>query len=83
MFEKLRMKRMIRRAIKGCDFERVRDLMAQGLPEMVIRKELAALLDDYMENPCFDTAFNLIDYDVQNGDGESVFLKLFVQGTEY
>ena len=83
MFEKLRMKRMVRKAIKGCDYERVRDIMAQRLTEMVIKKELARLLDEFMENPCFDTAFNLIYYDFQNGDKESVFLKLFVQGTEY
>ena len=66
MFKKLRYKIVIRNALKGCDYERVRDRMRQQLGEMLIPRELANLLDDYMRNPCFDTAFNIIDWEQRN-----------------
>jgi hypothetical protein len=78
MFDKWRFKRVLRKKLRGCDFERTRNLMAKLLGEMVIPQELASHLDSYMENPCFDTAFNLIWYDLGHSK-ESLFLKLFVQ----
>ena len=72
---------MIRKTLKGCDYEKVRDKMRQHLGEMIIQRELANLLDDYMRNPCFDTAFNLIDYEERNHTPGLPFLRIFSSST--
>lgn len=54
-------KRKLRRQMEGCNYPMARDLFIQDFEGGVVPKELAALLDRFIEKPCFETASTLID----------------------
>jgi hypothetical protein len=58
-----------RKILENCDYEKTK-LLVLRFPQMVIPKNLAALLNAYIANPCFDTAEVLIRFDQH-------FLKFF------
>jgi hypothetical protein len=56
-------KRQLRAQLARCNFVMAKDLVVRSLGGSVIPKELAALLDSFTANPCFETAAKLIEYD--------------------
>jgi hypothetical protein len=48
-----------RKLFEGCDFLLAKQVIISSLAGGVIPKELAQLLDNYIDNPCFNTAFEL------------------------
>jgi hypothetical protein len=56
--------------IVGCDYGLAAKLLTQTFGGKVLSKDLTCLLDDYLQNPCLETAMDLILFDPE-------FLALF------
>lgn len=48
--------------LKGCDFDLAALVLASQFEGKVIKKELAALIDEYIKNSCLETAVAIIKY---------------------
>jgi hypothetical protein len=65
-------KRKLKKLLKKTDYKLAKsEIIKMGSEEMVIKKDLATLLDSFIEKPCFETACKLIEY-------EPEFLSLFL-----
>ena len=51
--------------LKGCDYSLAARMLTRQFAGGVIKKELAALLDAFLERPCYETASSIIDYDMK------------------
>lgn len=77
----------LRAVLDGCDHKTAKALLIKQLSGGVIPKTLIALLDEYVENPCTETAMKLVQHDpnliavfeLARGDGFTSFL--FGKGT--
>ena len=60
-------RRKLRRQLQSCNYEMAKTVVigkfSGGVIPKVIPKELTALLDTFISNPCFDTAVDLIEHD--------------------
>ena len=56
-------KRKLRKLLDGCNYEMVKTLLVRNFSGGVIPNELARLLDKFIDNPCYDTAVDLIKHD--------------------
>jgi len=63
-------KRRLRKQLQGCNYEMAKKFLVHKFSDGVIPNELAHLLDKFVANPCFGTAFELIKFD-------STFLSFF------
>lgn len=48
--------------LKGCDYQLAGKVLIQKFKGGVIKKELASLFDAYLENPCLETAVDIIKF---------------------
>ena len=65
-------KRYWNEIFSNCDFEFARDLLTQTFAGGVLPNNLVRLLNSYMNNPCRETAIELIEFDQEE------FQKFFV-----
>ena len=56
-------RRKLRKQLQNCNYEMAKTVVIRKFSGGVIPKELAALLDTFISNPCFDTAVDLIEHD--------------------
>ena len=56
-------RRKLRRQLQSCNYEMAKTVVIRKFSGGVIPKELTALLDTFISNPCFDTAVDLIEHD--------------------
>ena len=68
----LKKKRYWNEIFSNCDFEFAEDLLTQTFAGEVIPNNLVRLLNSYMNNPCRETAIELIEFDQEE------FQKFFV-----
>ncbi len=57
----------------NCDFDFAKNLLISTYSGGIYQKNLAVLLDSYIENPCWETAIELIRFD------QDEFLKFFAE----
>jgi hypothetical protein len=65
MFREWREKRKLKRQLTNCNFEMAKSILIKKFSGGVIPKELAYYLDNFVANPCFDTAYELMKFDPQ------------------
>ncbi len=53
----------IKRVLRYTDYRYAADVIKEEFEGGVIKKELAQLFDAYLENPCFNTAIDIIRFD--------------------
>lgn len=53
----------LRKQLATCNFEMAKTILIKKFSGGVIRKELASLLDQFVANPCLDTAIKLLQFD--------------------
>jgi hypothetical protein len=71
MFKKVMAKRFLRKRIQNCNLEYARQIIINLFRGKVIKKELAERLDHFIDNPCEDTALELLKH---NPDLVAAFL---------
>jgi len=63
MFNKWIVPRNIRKRLNNCNYEMARSHLIDQWQGKVTPKELAGILDRFINNPCKETALELIKYD--------------------
>jgi hypothetical protein len=56
-------KRRLRKYIKTCNLDVTKRLIVKKFSGAVISNELASIFNEFVANPCFDTALKLILFD--------------------
>jgi hypothetical protein len=56
-------KRRLQKYLTTCNLDLVRTLLIKKFSNAVIPNELASIFDNFVANPCFDTALALILFD--------------------
>lgn len=65
MSDKLLNEVKFKKQLKNCNYEMAKQIFINIFSDGVIPKELASLLDNFVSNPCFETAFDLLKYDLK------------------
>jgi hypothetical protein len=77
-------KRKWAKLLRGCRYDFVAEKLGVSFNGTVIPQELGTLLDMYIAKPCFETAVQLIQYDLcnKNDIDDASFLKLFTSASD-
>jgi len=58
-------KRKLKKYLSNCDYAVARQVFIDTFSESVIPKPLAGLLDEFIKNPCDQTALEIIKFDAK------------------